>query len=327
MNGYRQGCRRPLPGDSSLSRVLAEHRGTRNKKDLPSLTVEQILTWADTYRELKGEWPNYTSGPIEDSQGETWSGTNTALAAGIRGLPGGSSLAKLLAERRDRRHIRQLPNFTINKILVWADEYYQRHRNWPTRTSGTIPKSSGETWGRVNGALIKGHRGLPGGTSLAQLLADSRNVRNTGDLLDLTEDKILAWSDAHRARTGQWPRSKSGVVLDAPDETWQAVNQALDKGARGLPGGSSLPKLLSERRGVRNIQNAPQLTVEGICSWAEVHFTHNGCWPTVNSGDVIENPGEKWQNIHQALAKGLRGLPGGSSLARLVKEHRGRRGF
>jgi hypothetical protein len=317
----RQGCR-GLPGGSSLARALAEHRGARNKKALPSLSVEQILTWADSYRERSGQWPKYTSGPIMDSPGETWSGINTALVAGIRGLPGGSSLAKLLAACRRLRYIRNLSSYTIDQILAWADSHFQRHGTWPTRTSGPIPEAPDETWGKVNGALIKGHRGLPGGVSLAQFLEDSRGVRNTGALPNLTENQVVAWADAHRERTGQWPGSKSGPIMDAPDETWQAVAQALDKGVRGLPGGTSLARLLSERRGVRNIQNLPQLTVESILCWADGHFAQTGRWPTVNSGEVIDASGEKWPNIHQALVKGLRGLPGGSSLALLIKEHR-----
>jgi hypothetical protein len=37
-------------------------------------------------------------------------------------------------------------------------------------------------------------------------------------------------------------------VLGAPGETWAIVAGALFKGRRGLPGGSSLAKLLAEKR-------------------------------------------------------------------------------
>ena len=44
----------------------------------------------------------------------------------------------------------------------------------------------------------------------------------------------------------------SGPVAEAPEETWRAVNMALAQGHRGLPGGSSLSRLLDEsRRGTR----------------------------------------------------------------------------
>ena len=63
---------------------------------------------------------------------------------------------------------------------------------------------------------------------------------------DLTVEQILAWADAHHKRTRKWPSVNSGAVDDAPEETWVAINQALYKGGRGLPKGSSLSKLLVE---------------------------------------------------------------------------------
>jgi hypothetical protein len=66
----------------------------------------------------------------------------------------------------------------------------------------------------------------------------------------LTPRKILVWARGHRERTGKWPTCGSGPVLDVPGETWNGVNQALYLGLRGLPGGSSLARLLHERRRV-----------------------------------------------------------------------------
>jgi hypothetical protein len=61
----------------------------------------------------------------------------------------------------------------------------------------------------------------------------------------LTVAQILAWADAHQARTGRWPSATSGPVGEAPGETWQAINQALRGGWRGLPAGDSLVRLLA----------------------------------------------------------------------------------
>jgi hypothetical protein len=36
--------------------------------------------------------------------------------------------------------------------------------------------------------------------------------------------------------------------MDAPGETWRGIDQALLQGLRGLPGGSSLTKLLKQGR-------------------------------------------------------------------------------
>jgi hypothetical protein len=66
--------------------------------------------------------------------------------------------------------------------------------------------------------------------------------------LPLTVKQILAWADVHHARTGQRPKAKSGAVVGAPGETWNAVNLALEQGHRGLPGGDSLGRLLNRHR-------------------------------------------------------------------------------
>jgi hypothetical protein len=60
----------------------------------------------------------------------------------------------------------------------------------------------------------------------------------------LSEAQILAWADAHHARTGRWPGAHSGPVREAPSLTWLAVNGALYKGLRGLRRGDSLARLL-----------------------------------------------------------------------------------
>jgi hypothetical protein len=64
----------------------------------------------------------------------------------------------------------------------------------------------------------------------------------------LTVEQILAWADAHHARTGRWPHAGSGPVEGAPGEVWGNVNAALYDGHRGLPGGDSLARLLDRRR-------------------------------------------------------------------------------
>jgi hypothetical protein len=66
----------------------------------------------------------------------------------------------------------------------------------------------------------------------------------------LTAAQILSWADAHRGRTGAWPLATSGALAAAPGETWAALNMALRLGLRGLPGGSSLARLLRQERGV-----------------------------------------------------------------------------
>ena len=82
-------------------------------------------------------------------------------------------------------------------------------------------------------ALRKGLRGLPGGSSLSRLLAEHRGVRNKAEFPPLNAKRILAWADAHHSRTGGWPNAGSGPISEAPGETWNAVESALNQGLRG----------------------------------------------------------------------------------------------
>jgi hypothetical protein len=72
-----------------------------------------------------------------------------------------------------------------------------------------------------------------------------------------------------------------------------------------------------------------QLTVEQILAWADAHHAHHGSWPTERSGSGPAAPGESWKAVDSAMRQGLRGLPGGDSLARLLARERGvlRRGW
>jgi hypothetical protein len=314
---------RGLAGGSSLAQLLADRREVRNNKDLPTLAIDQILAWADAFQKRTGDWPSVDSGPIADALGESWSGVDSALSGGRRGLEGGSSLPRLLADHRGVKHHLNQPHLSEDEILLWAEAHHRRTGQWPRETSGPIPETLGETWFNVRQALRLGLRGLPGGSSLAQLLSKARGVPNRKDLPDLMVDHILGWADAYRGRTGEWPKVQSGRVDGNSDVTWAAVEAALQKGNRGLPGGSSLARFLALHRGMRNSANPPALTIECVLSWAQVHSERTGNWPTRDSGPVVGAPGETWAAVNHALRRGSRGLPGGSSLARLISEHRG----
>jgi hypothetical protein len=68
----------------------------------------------------------------------------------------------------------------------------------------------------------------------------------------MTEEAIVALADLHFKQTGPWPQCESGPVRSSavPGETWARLNDALIVGCHGLPGGSSMAKLLMTHRGV-----------------------------------------------------------------------------
>jgi hypothetical protein len=289
----------------------------------PPLKIADILAWADEFYARVGRWPSFTDGKIVGQLGLTWSVVNNALTRGYRGLRPGSSLAKLLLEHRGRTHRLFLPRFSIQRILAWADAYHERTGQWPTRNSGRIATASADTWFIVDKALRNGGRGLSAGSSLARLLTQRRGVRNLSELPPLTVEQILAWADAHRQRTGSWPRRSDGAIADAPGETWAEVDNALRYVKRTLPPDyGSLAQLLAKTRGMRNKGALPPLILRHILTWARAYHQRTGKWPTHISGPIADAPGETWCTVHNALYKGLRGFPGGSSLYQVLQSLR-----
>jgi hypothetical protein len=291
----------------------------------PPLSIEQILAWADSHYVRTGRWPLRKSGSVIGVRGETWLNIDQALRVGVRGLPGGDSLPRLLARARNARARPSRPPLTESQIVAWTVAYYERVGSWPTPRCGQVPGQPGETWAGVYSALQRGCRGLPGGDTLRRLLERSRGVPHPTERPMLLISEILAWADRHRERTGAWPTARDGDIRDAPGECWRGIDGALREGRRGMRGGSSLACLLAKYRGRRNKARLPALTPHKIMRWAAAFKRQTGCWPGVLSGPVPNAPGESWQAINLALFVGLRGLPGGDSLAKLLARHGRRR--
>lgn len=319
----RQG-HRGLPGGSSLARLLDTARGKRNVKNLPPLTVPMLRRWAVAHHRRTGDWPHQDSGPLADAPGETWAALDAMLARGGRGLPGGTTLAQFLAAELGVPNAQDRPGLQTRTILAWADAFQRRTGRWPTRQSGAIPESPGDTWLIVDDALCGGTRSLPGGGTLARLLLAERDVPHPHDRPALNIATIQAWAAAHHARTGQWPNRATGPIPEAPGETWCAVAMALRNARRGLPAGLTLARLLAKAFGVRNARERPRLTKADIVRWARAFRQRTGRWPTAKSGAIPESAGDTWSIVEMALHGGGRGLSGGSSIARLLAQHCGK---
>jgi len=327
---------RGLPKGTSVAQLLQQHRNARNPANLPDITEEQILSWADSFRDSKGRWPSSDSGEIVNAPGETWRGINNALKKNKRSLSTSCSLAEFLRQHRGKRNPAKAPQLSFATILRWIDEHKEATGEYPDAKSGSIQQQLGETWSTVAAAMARGSRGLPHAISLAAFLRKNKKVRarkrkkatvNTpfAPRPALTVEQILAWADSHHNRTGRWPNSSAGKVADEESENWQNINSALRIGLRKLPGGTSLARLLSEVRGVRNTSKLPALTEQQILNWADHHHEVSGKWPRTTDKAILCAPGEKWSNVNTCLEQGLRGLPGGSSLAKLLAYQRGSR--
>ncbi len=317
--------------------VLAskERRRLRLKKAQPKrkgtakepFTLPQILAWVDSHHSRTGAWPTITSGPVFESPTDTWSIINDSLQHGHRGCPGGSSLRKLLISehRIQRAGNTRRENWTETGILELADRFYAEQGRWPNPNDGPLEEGSKATWVAVDIALRKGNRGLPGGSSLIRLLSNNRGVPNCADLPDFTYDTILKWADSHHARTGSWPKSNSGPILECPGETWAVMDQRMRKGQRGFDRKLPLAHFLHAERGARIYHKVQPLNIQDIRQWIQHHYETTGNWPTNDSGDVLAAPGEVWSSVEAALNQGGRGLPYVSSLAKLTAEMGGKR--
>jgi hypothetical protein len=286
---------------------------SRGRPPQRRLSIAEILTWADAYHAATGRWPKQHSGPIAGVPGESWSKVAGAVSSGSRGLPGGTTLKRLLLEHRGPVVATRVPRLSLGRILSWAEAYHEKHGAWPHAQSGAVEEVPGLTWSTLDALLRRGGPGLLGGSSLARLLADERRLSLPRPRSPLSVERILAWADRHHARNGSWPTLRSGPVSSSSGEWWWQVDTALREGGRGLPGGSSLHRVLAEHR------PAPRraLSLELIRQWAEVHKATTGSWPGATSGPVAAAPGETWSTINSALGKGCRGLPGGMSLVKL----------
>jgi hypothetical protein len=214
------------------------------------LTEQDVLQWADAHFVRTGQWPRVKSGPIVDSpmKGDSWDQIDVALAKGLRGLPGGTSLAKLLVQHRGARRIS--PPLTESLIVKWAGDFFAQHGRWPIAESPLDGLPPGESWKAIDASLRNGSRGLSAGSSLARLLAARQGVRNRQALGKLTEAQIVAWAKSHHRRTGVWPKRNSGPIPESPStgDEWKHIDAALWQGRRGLPGRITLGGLLKRAR-------------------------------------------------------------------------------
>jgi hypothetical protein len=209
--------------------------------------------------------------------------------------------------------------YTIEAILARADAYRAQTGSWPHAGARPVAGGTHPGWHAIDAALRKGRDGLPAGSSLPRLLAEYRGAHPRSLRCRLDEACVHAWAAAHFQRTGKWPTCESGPVVEAPGETWAAVNRALERGSRGLPGGTTLARLLDGRCGKRDAGSRPLLSAEQIGDWGEAQYRRTGRWPTRSSGEVLKAPGENWHALDAALREGRRGLPGGTTLYLLLR--------
>jgi hypothetical protein len=377
----------PATCERAAASTSADHQQTECAPSRGSLTIAEILGWADAFHARTGRWPTAKSGPVADAPGETWRNINHSLTKGWRGLAPGSSLSQLLIKERGKPNPND-PSLKIPEILEWARACVVRGEGWPTENSGPVAGAPGETWRNINYSLTKGRRGLPGGSSLAHLLQEEldrqtelwsagaaddgsesrelpmrKNVRPTTksieaarvfrevglrtrrhsgllgrierlelimerrkaerDLMrELAEMGVPGTDEAPEAQTDELPQSGAGAALEAPADN-PPPGATAAKERRRLPSRTTINRLWSQLRGIYRNPNFVPLSVPLILAWADRFHARYGRWPSAASGLIDDYPRDTWAAINAALDGGHRGLPGGSSLARLLAQERG----
>lgn len=317
------GCR-GLPGGSTLATELNQRRGIRVRYHLTRFSEAEIFRWAQAHRQRTGRWPAAGHGLIPESPGDTWGGVSAALQYGQRGLKSGSSLSKFLEKRGIARYGRKRPVLTRQQIVSWAKAFHARHGHWPLASSGPIPESPEDTWYGIDIVLTHGGRGLTERLSLAKLLA-AEGLKCPWGGLPLTREMILKWADAYYRKHHEWPGIQSGAIPESPGDTWKIIDLALRKESRTLRRKISLFTLLKKYRGAyRGLNRRPmqgseakRLGMDKVKLMANAHRKRTGAWPHLASGEIPGENGLTWRTVDMALRIGYRGLPGGTSLARM----------
>ena len=323
INHALRAAGRGLPGGGSLAKLLLRERSVPLPRPWrPRLSVKQILAWADAHRRRTGRWPIEKGGSIPGSAGGTWLAVDRALQGNKHGLHVGLSLARFLAQHRDKYYRWGLPKLTVRQILSWADAHFARHGRWPTtRESGLISVSPRESWQSVDSALRTGRCRLRERIGLTRFLAaKGRGSVRRLQKSPLTVGQVLEWARRHHRANGRWPNTMAGAVRGAPGESWRGIDLALRKGHRGLAGGSCLRELLLKEAGAAIHGWHAELSIRQIRSWAKSYSRRTGTRPSAQSGRIPEAPGETWSAVNAALRVGLRGLPRGTTLVRLLSD-------
>src|SRR5262245_9419865 len=129
----------------------------------PPLSIPLTLARYDLFHERSQDWPTVRSWPLPEMLGEKWWRIDNALRYGLRGLDGGSALARLLEKERSVRSVGNLREPTKEQIAGWAKQHREQTSEWPNGHSGPVLGVPGEVWRNIDMALCDGNRGLPRG--------------------------------------------------------------------------------------------------------------------------------------------------------------------
>ena len=369
--------------------ALQEHSEPNKKVDVenwrnrkPNLDVELIKESLLAHRRATGGWLSAGKAGSSGKAGSfilkhgpyagllTCGNLGAQLRKGGRGLLGGSSIPILNEEVSyenglDYKNRQKAEDFDINKIRQSLLAHRERTGKWLTSSKKGHDQKAGSyvlqhgpyagemTVKALDAALRTGSRGLPGGSSIAMLnqeVSDEHDLdyQNYLEKEDLDIKLIIESLLAHRLSTGEWlsnrKRSKDdkgSFILEygpyAGEVTVSALDGALARGARGLPGGSSISVLneeISREHGLdyQNHLKLKDINIELIKASILAHRLATGDWLSNGKKPKGETHGSyvlefgpyagqlTCSALETALLRGKRGLPDGLSIAKINQE-------
>jgi len=303
---------RGLPSGLSIEKVLFNELGIVGVRAGKNLTEDLIIKLAKAHFISNDVYPNENSEWVLGGK-DSWAAISAALRDGLRGLPGGASLAQLLDKAGLKTNSADRSYPSLKKMKKVAEEFRELNNgNLPSRESGAFPNYLDLTWGTIDAALKRG--AVIEGTdanSIADLWTKEFGYRNVNNLPDLSEDQILEWCDRFKERSGgqNFPSNNSESIEEMGTETFMTIDTALRVDRRSLKGYGSLANLLFEKRGKRTNKNLPDLNMPQVIEWMTDWYNETGKWPTSTDGEIPNSGGEKWSNVNAVMHRGGRGLP------------------
>ncbi len=273
------------PGDTWKARqhmLSLGGRGLEGGSSIHQFIAERVHATGETYKEQHGAYPDRNSGVFTEDPRLTWADIDDAYQKGTNAK---SSLHRVFH------------GDTLTKESIWRDVLDELAasdiKKWVSQASGPVMNCPGDTWSAREAMLIRGGRGLEGGSSISQLITE--RIRTAGE--------------KYKEQHGEYPHRNVGAFADDPRLTWADIDDA-HQNRHGIAK-SSLHRVFHGDTLTKDViwrDVLDELAVSDPKEWVR------------RTGNVMNCPGDTWNARDTILFKGGRGLEGDSSITQLIAE-------
>lgn len=166
-----------LQGGTSLADLIEKNFGIINPKSIPVLSEEKILYHAKKFKDKHGRKPHCNDGDVDGVENLTWRNIDGHLRQRE------SSLSKFLEKKLGIKAKNTPQEPPLPLIQEWIKKYFEKHKKIPSALSQNKVEFAegihkGITWGTVHSEVKKGRCGLPKGTSLAEVVKMTLEIKS-----------------------------------------------------------------------------------------------------------------------------------------------------